>query len=328
MCVIAFSPKGVNIPSVEQITEMWRANPDGAGYAFVGKNGDVFYRKGFMTLEDLLKELDKPEKFKSTNFAIHFRIGTSGKNDGHTCHPFPISTDFGELRRMEGKAKSVLFHNGIIGKGGLADPLSSDTQDFVIAMAPMLEKFNRSKTRDNLIEEIVKGNRILALYKNGAVKMYGDWAKDGDIWVSNLNYKYTYHSYYYGYDDDDYELNKYAKMMKSENDEYWEKQLGPGEDDKALAFRTVADKLFSEIIAKEYKFMSPQEIDELKTYADDVDGELMEYAGYLFGYDYEQGIVWLEEDTLYEAPDPKETEEETEDGSEAVEAITTEKEDE
>ena len=33
MCVIAFSPKGTDIPSKEQIRQMWSHNPDGAGYA-------------------------------------------------------------------------------------------------------------------------------------------------------------------------------------------------------------------------------------------------------------------------------------------------------
>ena len=321
MCVIAFSPKGVDIPTVEQIKQMWKTNPDGAGYAFVGKNGEVFYRKGFMKVEDLLKELDKPEKFKNTNFAIHFRIGTSGENDAKTCHPFPVSTDFGELRKVEGKANSVLFHNGVIGEGGIADPLSSDTQDFVIAMAPMLQKYNRSKTRDKLIEEIVKGNRILVLYKNNAFKMYGDWKKDGDIWVSNLNYKYTYSSYSYGYghgydywDDDDYDYyleNKYAKIMKEDNDEYWESKLTKEglEDDKETEseFRETADRLFAEIISKQYVFMAENEIEDLKRYADSHNSDVMEYAGYVFGYDLEQGIVWLEEDIYGEEVEDEET---------------------
>lgn len=321
MCVIAFSPKGVDIPSVEQIKKMWKTNPDGAGYAFVGKNGEVFYRKGFMTLDELLKELDKPEKFKNTNFAMHFRIGTSGENDAKTCHPFPVSTDFGELRKTEGKSNSVLFHNGVIGQGGIADPLSSDTQDFVIAMAPMLQKFNRSKTRDKLIEEIVKGNRILVLYKNNAFKMYGDWQKDGNIWVSNLNYTYTYtyrDAYGYYWDDEDYEYyldNKYAKMMKEDNDEAWENKLinagqEKDKDEDVSEFRETADRLFAEIIAKQYVFMAPHEIEDLMRYADAHDGDVMEYAGYVFGYDMDQEIVWLEEDIYGKEDEETETKEE------------------
>ena len=41
MCVIVFSPKGVDIPTEEQIKTMWEANPDGAGYAYVGKGKPI-----------------------------------------------------------------------------------------------------------------------------------------------------------------------------------------------------------------------------------------------------------------------------------------------
>lgn len=302
MCVIAFSPKGVDIPTPEQIKQMWKANPDGAGYAFVGKRGKVFYRKGFMYLDDLLKELEHPEKFKNTNFAIHFRIGTSGKNDCHTCHPFPVSNNFGELRKISGQADSVLFHNGVIGKGGLASPLSSDTQDFVIAMCPMLQKFNRSVTRDNLIEEIVEGNRVLVLYKNNAVKMYGKWEKDGDIWVSNLNYKWysSYHggSYYGYYWDDEYSWE--SRLTPTKANEYGQrgetnKEITETEEDKAE--RLEAEHMIADIISKGYMFMDVPTFNKVKKYADGVRGDTIEYAGFVFEYDEEQELIWLEEDT-------------------------------
>ena len=38
MCVIVFSPKGVAPPTDEQIKKMWEHNPDGAGYAYVGRS--------------------------------------------------------------------------------------------------------------------------------------------------------------------------------------------------------------------------------------------------------------------------------------------------
>ena len=144
---------------------MWQHNPDGAGYAYVNKKGKVVYRKGFMTLTELMADLEVPERFKNTNFALHFRIGTSGKNDKATCHPFPVSNNFGDLRKTEGDADSVLFHNGILSKGGIVSPLASDTQDFVVAMSPLFKKYNKSKVRDFFIEELIEGSKLLVLYK-------------------------------------------------------------------------------------------------------------------------------------------------------------------
>lgn len=296
MCVIAFSPKGTDIPTEQQIKQMWNHNPDGAGYAYVSKKGKVIYRKGFMNLNELLKELEAPERFKNTNFAIHFRIGTSGENDRATCHPFPISTTFGELRKTEGETDSVLFHNGILSDGGLASPLASDTQDFVIAMAPLLQKYNRSKTRDYFIGELTKGSRLLILYKNNVFKMFGDWHKDGDIWVSNLNYKNDYSWYgsgYYGwhnymYDDDGYFYDDYyGKPRKNKSSKIEVSEEGVDKD-KATA-------LWKEVIEKEYKFVSEEELKLLKDSSDDYTTNYLELCGYVLGYDTKQLLVWLEE---------------------------------
>lgn len=295
MCVIAFSPRGTDIPTEQQIKQMWNHNPDGAGYAYVNSEGKVVYHKGFMKVGDLLKELEAPERFKNTNFAIHFRIGTSGENDKKTCHPFPISTDFGELRKTNGKTDSVLFHNGILSDGGLANPLASDTQDFVIAMAPLLQKYNRSKTRDYFIGELTKGSRLLILYKNNAFKMFGDWHKDGDIWVSNLNYKNDYSWYgsgYYGwhnymYEDDYLYDDYYGKIRKNNSSELKISEEGVDKD-KAIA-------LWKEVIKKEYKFVSKEELKLLKDSSDDYTENLIELCGYLIGYDKEQLLVWVEE---------------------------------
>lgn len=303
MCVIAFSPKGVDIPTEKQIRDMWYQNPDGAGYAYVSKKGKVVYRKGFMTLESLLKELEAPERFKNTNFAIHFRIGTSGENDKATCHPFPLSTTFGDLRKTEGETDSVLFHNGVLSKGGIASPLASDTQDFVIAMAPLLKKYNRSKTRDYFIGELTKGSRLLILYKNNAFKMFGDWQKDGNIWVSNLSYKYDYTWYgegYYGWhylhDDDYYDYytpSSYTKKktststsLKKESKELTDEEM------------TEAANIWAEVVKKEYKFVEEEELQLLKDSAEDYTTNIITLDGYVLGYDTDQMLVWLEETPL------------------------------
>lgn len=311
MCVIAFSPKGTDIPTEKQIRQMWQHNPDGAGYAYVNKKGKVVYKKGFMTLSELLAEFEAPERFKNTNFAIHFRIGTSGKNDKATCHPFPVSNVFGDLRKTEGEADSVLFHNGVLSQGGIVSPLASDTQDFVVAMSPMFQKYNKSKARDYFIEELIEGSRLLVLYKNNAFKMFGKWETDGDIFVSNLNYKHSYSWYgsgYYGYHEyeqdfyDDY-YGGYYGYDKKEWDKGWNKDKDEYRGSKLLA-KTInesrldskeANDLWLEIIDKEYKYVTDSELDILKQSAEYYTRSTMTLAGYVLGYDYGQSLVWLEE---------------------------------
>lgn len=319
MCVIAFSPKGTDIPSEQQIRQMWIHNPDGAGYAYVNKKGKVVYRKGFMTLAELMAELEAPERFKNTNFAIHFRIGTSGKNDKATCHPFPISNNFGDLRKTEGEADSVLFHNGILSKGGIVSPLASDTQDFVVAMSPMFQKYNKSKARDFFIEELIEGSRLLILYKNNAFKMFGKWETDGDIFVSNLNYKTSYDWYgsgYYGYHE--YEQDYYDDYYYGYNYDKKEWDKGWNNSSSNLGSKAIqettnlnrieskeANSLWQEIIKKEYKYVTDSELDILKQSAESYTRNTMTLAGYVLGYDYSNSIVWLE-DTPIELDDQEE----------------------
>lgn len=298
MCVIAFSEKGKDIPTEEQIRKMWRANPDGAGYAYINNRGKVIYKKGFMQLDDLLDDLKDREKFKGTNFAIHFRIGTSGKNDERTCHPFPVSNNFGDLIKTTGEEDAVLFHNGVIGDGGLVNKLSSDTQDFVVAFAPMLKKYNQSKARDKYLSELTKGNRLLVMYKNNKVKMYGDWKKDGDLYVSNDHYKSYglgsydyYYGYGYDYDDRDYWW---------QNEELWGKwyseRISQAEKEEEQETNKVdLPKLFEEVILNEYKLVSDLELTEMLGACEEFTDSEMYIGNYTFGYDDTTNIVWLEE---------------------------------
>lgn len=330
MCVIAFSPKGIQAPTEEQIRAMFRANSDGAGFAYNGRNGEVFYEKGFMTVDALLERLKPLDQWTNTNLGIHFRIGTAGKNDEKTCHPFPISTDLGTLRKTSGTG-DVLFHNGILAEGGWADSLSSDTQDFVIAFAPLLAKPSKSTVRDKWIEELIKGNRILTMYKNNRYKMYGDWQKDGDIFVSNLTYKNYSYGYYmpssyakwYGYDydddlDDEYGMSNGKQMMWAEDpkthmyryftkeeylemlqeqeferiiDEFDKPTKKEMSVDEELA---MADQLYEELEEMGMlERVTPKEKELLFKYADSVSGNTFTANGYYYYYDEKYGFVGM-----------------------------------
>ena len=280
MCVICYSPKGVDAPTEEQIEDMFRANPDGAGFAYEEGN-KVVYKKGFMNLNALLLELAPLEQWKNKNLAIHFRIGTAGNNDEHTCHPFPITTSYGEMRKTEGEGP-VLFHNGILANGGWINEHSSDTQDFVSAFAPMLKKYSKSKARDQWIEKIIGTSKLLLMYGKNKVKMYGDWKKDGELYVSNLNYKVQsystyscYGNYYGGYSD------------------YWEKR-----DREKNLIKQTAKKLFDKLKRDEYIWATENEIECMLEDADSYTYCELEKDGRKYGYDFNACCVWTD-DALY-----------------------------
>lgn len=312
MCVIAVSPKGADIPTKEQLTKMWNANPDGAGYAYIGRGGRVHYRKGFMKLEDLLKELEHPERFKRTLFAIHFRIGTSGENDAKTCHPFPVTTNFGELTKSEGTADSVLFHNGVLDKGGVCNPLASDTQDFVVGMAPLIHKHFKSKVRDHIIASMTQGNRLFIMYKGGKTKMYGTWSKDGDLWVSNTYYQEYYDTYYghnYGHNYGAYTSYDDKALAAQRSKEFWDDFYSGYADTTKTKTKTTtttsrltdedsnkADRLWARILTRSYAYVTDPELALLKRTSDDYTPHQLTYGGLVFGYNQADNLVWYEEE--------------------------------
>lgn len=290
MCVIVYSPKHTDIPTDKQLEDMWNANPDGAGYAYISR-GRVHYKKGFMTLAELKADLaPQRDAMKNREFALHFRIGTAGKNDAHTTHPFPISTNFGELRKTEGTVESVLFHNGILDKGGISNPLASDTQDFVIAFAPLLAKPSQSKTRDHFMNTVVEGNRLLLFYGTGRVKRYGEWQKDGDLLVSNTIYQHRYTSYRYTEEYDGWWRDYYHRPATTTT------TTEPTEEQYNMA-----NDVLNKVEDLHYAYTSPEEMKALKAVADEVSSTEMWFDGDVLGYDEGSLLVW-EQEKSYSTP--------------------------
>lgn len=269
MCVICFSPKGVDAPTEDQIEDMFYANPDGAGYAYE-EGGKVKYKKGFMTLNELLEELKPLEQWKNRNLALHFRIGTAGNNDEHTCHPFPITTSYGEMRATEGEGP-VLFHNGILANGGIIDENSSDTQDFVAAFAPMLKKYSKSKARDAWLTKTIGASKLLIMYGNNKYKMFGEWKKDGELFVSNLNYQ----THYYTYSTPEW-LGNWEKY-------YMEKEM-----------KAIAEKMFAELETEDYVWATKYEIECMLENADSHTATTMTVGDTVYNYDFNGELVWSE----------------------------------
>ena len=208
MCIICLKPAGVDLPKDDEIEYMFQHNPHGAGFALQGDiYGDgrflVEYHKGYMTVKELLKALGPRERLKNLTVAIHCRIKTSGETDAYTTHPFPISNQYSELRKLEGSG-AVLFHNGVFqGLGGLIDPKSSDTQDFVVGIANRYLKRAKmpKKLAQAIIQKVAGECRVLVLYpnKNFPSLRMGTWHEHNGCFYSNTGYKDDERDKYYGY---------------------------------------------------------------------------------------------------------------------------------
>lgn len=313
MCVILLSEKGKAAPTEEQIRNAYKKNPDGAGFAYCDKSdhNKVKWEKGFMTVEELLERLKPLDQWTDTTLAIHFRIGTAGKNDAHTCHPFPISTVFGDLRKTSGEGP-VLFHNGVLSTGGFADPLSSDTQDFVIATAPLFKKYNKSKVRDKFIEEFVVGNRVLVMYDDNKVKLYGRWEKsdEGELLVSNKLWEYGSYYSYGGYTNwsnyGAYHTGTAAPAptttttttttsTTSTASTSTKRKVYYDDDDAVLTSITKEEvnKLWEQLAQNKYIwFDNRMQFDDMLTSADEIDGSIVIKDGMAYVFDEDEMEAW------------------------------------
>lgn len=145
MCVIVFKPKNIRPPSIETLTECWCRNPDGGGVMWQTKRAGLKARKGFMTLEVMLAEIDKIPIDDAAVY--HFRIGTHGANTPENTHPWPI----------EGH-EAALVHNGVI--SWLTDDRStSDSKRFADFLSRMDGNVLHNTDLKKVFEDLIGQNK-------------------------------------------------------------------------------------------------------------------------------------------------------------------------
>ena len=234
MCIIAVKQAHHKMIDSSIIETMFQNNPDGAGYMYA-YNNRVHIEKGFMTLKELLNSLDNLKKkinIEEIPLILHFRISTSGKVDGATCHPFPVTSDLNALRKTHVITNLGMAHNGIICDFEEKKSIYSDTQLFVNKCVSYLydmnPKFLHDDRTEKLLEPIINGSRLAFLDSHGNIYRYGEWCESDGIYYSNEGYvpwqtRYYhydssyYDNYYYGndyyyYGDEDQELRILEKL--------------------------------------------------------------------------------------------------------------------
>lgn len=198
MCVIAAKPKGVKMPTENEIRAMWARNPDGAGVMYARK-GFVHIDKGFMTLDDFLAHVDKLNRklnLTQTAVVMHFRITTHGGTCPANCHPFPISEDIKALQALHKTATIGVAHNGII--PNKPRPGISDTMEYIATqLAPlyaMNPKFTTNPHALDLIRNAIH-SKMAILDGDGRITLIGDFTNRLGILYSNTHHEQKFFTY-------------------------------------------------------------------------------------------------------------------------------------
>ena len=197
MCVIVSKSKNASFPTKETLEICWNNNPDGAGFMYTADN-KVHIRKGFMNFESFWKSLQNVRTKYGDKIAcvMHFRIGTQGGNIPENTHPFPLSSNMNDLRKLKSACDIGVAHNGII---ELTSTYSkkvnySDTMKFITDYLSLIihdEKWYKSKDTCTLIERLIE-SRLCVLDKSSHIQLLGQgWNEDKKtgVWYSNESWK-------------------------------------------------------------------------------------------------------------------------------------------
>ena len=200
MCIICVKKAGVKAPTTEVIENMFLANPNGAGFAYV-KNNRVIINKGLMTLESFTTALDKVykslgNKIQNTPFIYHFRITTSGGTKQSLTHPFPLSNKKSKLLRLQQSCDVAVAHNGIIDiniEKGLSDT-ATYIKNELSAYKTIKTDFYKSEVIQDAIEHRID-SKLAILSQDGSIVTIGNFEEENALLFSNTSYM-GYRSFY------------------------------------------------------------------------------------------------------------------------------------
>lgn len=193
MCIICYKPKNKKMVKYETIKTMFDNNPDGAGFMYA-HNGTVYGEKGFMSFDEFYKALKRHQNiWKCCPFVLHFRISTQAGINKECTHPFPLSSNMSDLKKLKFSDKIGITHNGII---YLTSSYStkithSDTMEFITDyLSLIIQNVNYWKNENTitLIERLVD-SKLAILDGFGHCELIGDFTKVDGVYYSNESYK-------------------------------------------------------------------------------------------------------------------------------------------
>lgn len=235
MCIIVYKPTTAKLPSKKTLLKCWENNKDGAGYMFPSK-GSVVIKKGFMKFNDFYTNLknDLARYGEFTPFVMHFRIQTQGGVNPRYTHPFPLSPDMDELRKLRVKTPIGVAHNGIIELTTNRYDKTitySDTMKFITDYLTLIihdKNYYKDPDKLTLIERLIE-SKMAIMDGDGHTELIGAFIKDNGCYYSNTYYKesrvkYTTYTTYTKptkkYTDDEL-LEEYCSFVVGKDGKYW-----------------------------------------------------------------------------------------------------------
>lgn len=182
MCIIIYIPQGKNITKNE-LKDAWNTNPDGAGIAYL-KNKKIHVKKGYMDWDFFYEDCKDIIFDDSLERILHLRITSVGKTIPSQTHPFPLTDDEKEFKKLEFTTTTpVLMMNGTLSikeKKGF-----NDTATWIMTE---LHKYNYQLPR--LYKVLNKNHCRWAIISPTKITVTDDFIEENGIYYSNLNHQW------------------------------------------------------------------------------------------------------------------------------------------
>lgn len=191
MCIICASPKGAPQPTTAQVKTMFAHNPHGAGY-MVARNGRVEIHKGFMVLDDLLRQLDQEQFTPDDVVVYHFRISTQAGGLPSMTHPFPLTATIENCEKLDLTCSVGVAHNGIIHMTSNGSKRFSDTAIFISRYMSHIIRHQKDLHDEALLEvlEELTRSKLAILDKSGYLATVGPFIREENgLLFSNTSYR-------------------------------------------------------------------------------------------------------------------------------------------
>lgn len=196
MCIIVSKALGVEFPSKKILKRCFNNNPDGAGYMFQA-DGKVYIRKGFMTWKAFWEDLNSTRKIAGDEapYVMHFRISTQAGVNAQCTHPYPLSDDMNELKKLSTITDIGIAHNGVIYLTSASwEKTFNDTMKFITDYASLIitdKKYYKDSNKMKLIDRLIGNSRLAILDGTGHIEYIGDgWnADEKGVQYSNTTWK-------------------------------------------------------------------------------------------------------------------------------------------
>lgn len=190
MCIIAVSKRGVKQPTLEQLRNMYKSNPHGAGYMFA-RDGKVWIHKGFMTWDDFVLNIKRENFTKADPVVYHFRISTQAGVNPQMTHPFPLTPYIEECEYLDCSCDIGVAHNGIIRM--TSDSRETRFSDTAIFIADYMSKLVRNKAalEDEAILTMIDyltNSKWAIMESTGEIVTVGQFQEEKGILFSNSSY--------------------------------------------------------------------------------------------------------------------------------------------